>query len=253
MIGLEFTKMSGHGNDFILVDNWDGQIGRADMPGLTRAVCRRQLGVGADGMVFIEAGPDEVDFAWEFFNSDGSEAEMCGNAGRCAARFAYLNGIAPAEMQFMTRAGIIRAEVGPKTVKNPVDAARPGGTELYPGPGRRFARVLRHEHGRAPCRDLGRGHRGGRGARDGAGDPISSPFPSPPAPTPISCRSWPGTGWRCGRTSGGSRTRPWPAAPARWPRCCWPRCRDRSTRRPGSGPGAGEELIVHIRAARGRI
>ena len=53
MIGLEFYKMSGHGNDFILVDNWDGQVGVADMPELTRAVCRRQNGVGADGMIFI--------------------------------------------------------------------------------------------------------------------------------------------------------------------------------------------------------
>ncbi|MBU2548416.1 MAG: diaminopimelate epimerase [Proteobacteria bacterium] len=128
MIGLEFTKMSGHGNDFILVDNWDGQVGQADMPGLTKAVCRRHLGVGADGMVFIEAGPDEVDFAWRFFNSDGSEAEMCGNAGRCAARFAYINGIAPAEMQFMTRAGIIQAQVGPDTVR--IQMTRPGPAEM---------------------------------------------------------------------------------------------------------------------------
>ena len=128
MIGLEFYKMSGHGNDFILVDNWDGQVGEADMPSLTRAVCRRQYGVGADGMVFIYDGPDEVDFAWHFFNSDGSSAEMCGNAGRCAAQFAYLNGIAPAEMRFMTKAGIIEAWVLPNSVK--IKMTQPGQPDM---------------------------------------------------------------------------------------------------------------------------
>ena len=117
MVGLEFVKMSGHGNDFVLVDNRDRKVETADMAGLARAVCRRQLSVGADGIVFIEDGPAEVNFAWRFYNSDGSEAEMCGNAARCAARFAYMCGIAPAEMSFLTLAGIIRAEVGPDTVK----------------------------------------------------------------------------------------------------------------------------------------
>jgi diaminopimelate epimerase len=117
MINLEFYKMSGHGNDFVIVDNWEGLVGAADMPSLAKAVCRRRLGVGADGMVFIEAGPPEVDFGWRFFNADGSEAEMCGNGGRCAAKFAYLTGIAPAEMSFMTKVGVIKAEVNQDTVK----------------------------------------------------------------------------------------------------------------------------------------
>jgi diaminopimelate epimerase len=117
MVNLEFYKMSGHGNDFILVDNWEGEIGVADMPDLARALCRRRLSVGADGMVFIEEGPEEVDFAWRFFNADGSEAEMCGNAARCTARYAYLTGIAPAEMSFMTAAGVINAWVAPDTVQ----------------------------------------------------------------------------------------------------------------------------------------
>jgi diaminopimelate epimerase len=116
MTEFEFYKMSGHGNDFILVDNWDGVVAPERMPELARALCRRRLSVGADGIVFIEEGPDEVDFGWRFFNADGSEAEMCGNAGRCAARFAYLTGIAPAEMSFMTLAGVIQAEVQPQTV-----------------------------------------------------------------------------------------------------------------------------------------
>jgi len=117
MIGLEFYKMCGHGNDFVIVDNWSNQVGAADMPDLARAVCRPRFGVGADGMIFIEEGPPEVDFSWRFFNADGSEAEMCGNGGRCAARFAYETGIAPAQMSFMTLAGVIQAEVKPDSVK----------------------------------------------------------------------------------------------------------------------------------------
>ena len=63
------------------------------MMGLTRLLCRRGLSVGADGMIFIEPS-ERYDFKWRFFNADGSEAEMCGNGGRCAARFAHLIGIA---------------------------------------------------------------------------------------------------------------------------------------------------------------
>ncbi|MBW2087297.1 MAG: diaminopimelate epimerase, partial [Deltaproteobacteria bacterium] len=117
MEGLEFYKMSGHGNDFILVDNRKKQVKDEGMAPLVRAVCRRRLSIGADGMIFIENGPPEVDFAWRFFNSDGSEPEMCGNGSRCAARFAYMMGIAPAKMSFLTLAGVIRAEVNAETVK----------------------------------------------------------------------------------------------------------------------------------------
>lgn len=128
MVNLEFHKMSGHGNDFVIVDNWDQKVGEADMPELARAVCRRKFGVGADGMVFVEPGPEEVDFAWRFYNADGSEADMCGNAARCVARFAYTTGIAPKDMAFQTRAGVIQAQVGPKTVK--VKVTQPGPPDL---------------------------------------------------------------------------------------------------------------------------
>ena len=128
MTEFEFYKMSGHGNDFIFVDNWDGKIKEEEMPGLAKALCRRGLSVGADGMVFLEEGPVEVDFSWRFFNSDGSEAEMCGNAARCAAQFANLTGIAPTEMSFLTKAGIINAVVGDDAVK--AQLTDPGKPEL---------------------------------------------------------------------------------------------------------------------------
>lgn len=107
---LPFMKMSGTGNDFILIDHRKPRLSREVMPEFARLACRRRFSVGADGMIFIEDS-DQADFKWIFFNGDGSEAEMCGNGARCAARFAYMHGIAPAHMRFETLAGIIEANV----------------------------------------------------------------------------------------------------------------------------------------------
>lgn len=112
-----FYKYSGHGNDFVIVDNWDGQVPEKDMAKISRFMCRPKFGIGADGVVFIIAGPDEVDFAWRFFNADGSEPDMCGNASRCAAHLANTIGIAPAEMSFKTKAGVVEAVVSDRLVK----------------------------------------------------------------------------------------------------------------------------------------
>lgn len=113
---LLFWKMSGSGNDFILVDNRRGAVPAGAGADAARRLCRRGFSVGADGLILIERSP-EADFAWRFYNADGSEAAMCGNGGRCAARFAHLKGIAPARMRFATGAGIIRAEVRGDRVK----------------------------------------------------------------------------------------------------------------------------------------
>lgn len=108
---LPFYKMTGSGNDFIIIDNRSLLIDADRCQDLVRAACRRKLSVGADGLILIE-NDAEVDFKWRFFNSDGSEAEMCGNGARCAARFAHLKGIAPGQtMAFRTLAGIIQAEI----------------------------------------------------------------------------------------------------------------------------------------------
>lgn len=114
---MHFYKMTGAGNDFILIDNREGVIDADHCQDLVRSACRRRLSVGADGMILIENDP-EVDFKWRFFNLDASEAEMCGNAARCAARFAYLTGIVDKpKMAFRTLAGIIRAELLENRVK----------------------------------------------------------------------------------------------------------------------------------------
>ncbi|MDR2405314.1 MAG: diaminopimelate epimerase [Deltaproteobacteria bacterium] len=110
-MSINFFKYSGHGNDFVIIDSWDSQPAEQDLPKLARLISRPKYGVGADGVVFISEGPNDVDFAVRFFNSDGSEADMCGNASRCAAHLAHNNHIAPAEMTFKTKAGDIKAKV----------------------------------------------------------------------------------------------------------------------------------------------
>ncbi len=113
---IPFVKMSGSGNDFILIDHRDPLLSEDQLKGFIRKVCRRRFSVGADGLILIE-NSTKADFRWRFFNADGSEAEMCGNGGRCAARFAYVKGIAPAQLRFETLAGIIHAQVDGKRVK----------------------------------------------------------------------------------------------------------------------------------------
>jgi diaminopimelate epimerase len=116
MENIDFYKMSGSGNDFIIIDNRKRIVDEAGMMNFVANVCRRKMSVGADGLILIE-NADAVDFKWRFFNSDGSVAEMCGNGARCAARFAYMKGIAGTEMSFETEAGIIHAKVAKDQVK----------------------------------------------------------------------------------------------------------------------------------------
>jgi diaminopimelate epimerase len=113
---IEFYKMSGSGNDFIIVDNRDKIVDEIDLSNFIVKVCRRRMSVGADGFILVE-NTEGADFKWRFFNSDGSVAEMCGNGARCVARFAYLNGIAGSEMSFETGAGIVEAQVAGESVK----------------------------------------------------------------------------------------------------------------------------------------
>jgi diaminopimelate epimerase len=113
---IEFYKMSGSGNDFIIVDNRDKIVDETDLVNFIVKVCRRKMSVGADGFILVE-NTEGADFKWRFFNSDGSVAEMCGNGARCVARFAYLTGIAGPEMSFETGAGIVEAQVAGESVK----------------------------------------------------------------------------------------------------------------------------------------
>jgi diaminopimelate epimerase len=113
---ISFWKMSGSGNDFIIIDNRDLSLDVGDLPAFARRLCARKISVGADGLFLIE--PSLVaDFKWQFFNSDGSVAEMCGNGSRCVARWACQTGVTPAKLCIQTRAGVIDAEVRDDMVK----------------------------------------------------------------------------------------------------------------------------------------
>ena len=107
---IAFEKMSGTGNDFVIIDNRTLHIPLDEQPELARKICRRMFSVGADGLIFIE-NSSIADFGWNFYNADGSVAEMCGNGSRCAARFAYRHRIAGKKMKLETLAGIVEAEV----------------------------------------------------------------------------------------------------------------------------------------------
>lgn len=116
MDSLDFWKMNGSGNDFILIDNREGRITEQEMGWIVKGACRRRESVGADGVIFV-APSERCDFKWRFFNADGGEVEMCGNGSRCVARFAYLKGISKRKMTFETMAGPVSAEVSGRSVK----------------------------------------------------------------------------------------------------------------------------------------
>jgi diaminopimelate epimerase len=100
--------MAGAGNDFVVIDNRSGRI--TDPTELTRRICTRRLSVGADGLILIETSA-KATFRMRYLNSDGSQADFCANGTRCAARFAFVNVIAPRRMTIETEAGVIGAEV----------------------------------------------------------------------------------------------------------------------------------------------
>lgn len=124
---LEFTKMSGAGNDFILFDN------RSEKIAFTREqvvrLCHRHFGIGADGIILlVPARSGKADWAWQFYNSDGSDAEMCGNGARCFARFIEKTTGASGRTSFETVAGVIVAEFAGENVT--VNLTSPQGLRL---------------------------------------------------------------------------------------------------------------------------
>jgi diaminopimelate epimerase len=134
---IPFSKMSGSGNDFIVIDNRNQCVDDIDMSQFITSVCRRKMSVGADGLILIEPS-DKADFRWRFYNSDGSRAEMCGNGARCAARFAYVNGISGEKLTFETDAGIVSGQVNADRAKvkmpDPTDLHLDYSIDLATGP-----------------------------------------------------------------------------------------------------------------------
>ena len=113
---IEFAKLSGSGNDHICVDNRDGRfdelLASPERVGhFVRTLCRRGLGVGADGLIFAGQpnDPGEADVAVRHFDPDGTEAELCGNGSACLVRWVVESGwVAGKEVRIETPSGIVR-------------------------------------------------------------------------------------------------------------------------------------------------
>jgi len=125
---LEFVKMNGAANDFVLVDGRSGSVPLT--AGQIRLLCDRRRGIGADGLIVIRPPSDDsADFHMEYYNSDGFPAEMCGNGSRCAARFGVLLGMGRPEgagvgIRLTTESGPIHAVASGDTVKADMMDAR---------------------------------------------------------------------------------------------------------------------------------
>ncbi|MEW6089264.1 MAG: diaminopimelate epimerase [bacterium] len=107
---INFTKMVGNGNDFIVIDNRNNFILEKDKSNLAKLLCTRHWSIGADGLLLIEESK-KAGFTMRIFNPDGGEAQMCGNGARCAVKFAYLKFCKSENLVMETKAGIINARV----------------------------------------------------------------------------------------------------------------------------------------------
>ena len=101
--------MNGAGNDFVLIDNRKGDV-HLNRDQIVQ-ICDRHRGIGADGILLLEKASNQADFRMRYFNSDGGEAEMCGNGARCFARFANKVADVQRKISFETPAGVIAAEL----------------------------------------------------------------------------------------------------------------------------------------------
>ncbi|MDI6602329.1 MAG: diaminopimelate epimerase [Thermoanaerobacteraceae bacterium] len=124
---MKFVKMQGIGNDFIIIE--DSELNGIDAIGLAKSLCERHFGIGADGLILV-CSSEKYDARMRIINSDGSEAEMCGNGIRCFAKYIYDRGIVTKKkMEIETLAGVVKPEVFTddtgrvKTVK--VDMGKP--------------------------------------------------------------------------------------------------------------------------------
>ena len=115
---IPFMKLSGAGNDFVIINNLSQVVDSTDSEfmNFVTKVCQRRMSVGADGVLLVEPNED-VDFRMRYFNADGGEVETCGNGARCISKFAYLNGIVSKQMRFLTNVGIYEAEIVGDNVK----------------------------------------------------------------------------------------------------------------------------------------
>ena len=109
---LNFTKMQGLGNDFIILDYEEFQKSEMPIEKLAIKLCDRHFGIGADGLIVINPNTTETDIGWFFYNSDGSIAQMCGNGIRCFAKYVFDKGLINKKtFSVETKAGTIIPEI----------------------------------------------------------------------------------------------------------------------------------------------
>lgn len=131
---MRVSKYSANGNDFVIFHTFV----KKDRSSLAKKLCHRQDGVGADGLIVLvpyekydaQKNQSKIDFEWQFYNSDGSEAEMCGNGSRACAHYAFANELAPKKMSFLTLAGVINAEVDGDMVQSELTPPKILDTEI---------------------------------------------------------------------------------------------------------------------------
>lgn len=134
---MDFWKMNGAGNDFIVLNDMARRIPDEKIGGLARRLCERHLSIGADGLMVVRPATADGDYRMLFYNSDGSEGEMCGNGSRCICRYGYENGLAGETQQVETVSGTVegvrmdarryRVRLNPPSVMEPARQAEAEG------------------------------------------------------------------------------------------------------------------------------
>ncbi|MEG1658493.1 MAG: diaminopimelate epimerase [Oscillibacter sp.] len=104
---MQFWKMNGAGNDFLILNNLVEHLSPEEFPDLAKTLCERHLSIGADGLMVVDAPTMGGDYKMLFFNSDGSVGEMCGNGARCICRYGYEMGLAGETQTVETTAGVV--------------------------------------------------------------------------------------------------------------------------------------------------
>jgi diaminopimelate epimerase len=125
---IRFTKMHGLGNDYLVVDGMEKAPPEGKLAALARALSDRHFGIGSDGLILVLPSR-AADFRMRVFNSDGSEAEMCGNGIRLFAKYVYERRLTQArELEVETLAGVIRPVLhvrGGRVIEVRVDMGEP--------------------------------------------------------------------------------------------------------------------------------
>ena len=107
---MQFCKMNGAGNDFIILNNIVEHLPHDIFPSMARVLCHRHLSIGADGMMVVEAPQNGGDYRMLFYNSDGSTGEMCGNGARCICRYGYEFGLAGETQRVESPSGLVTGQ-----------------------------------------------------------------------------------------------------------------------------------------------